>query len=73
MDDEDDIRTIEEALSTLNNAITWLKSMAEMADDDYDRQELAHGYEVDSDELEKAYEAVTTVLKPKLDPSSAGP
>jgi hypothetical protein len=73
IDDEDEIAAVEEALDTINDANTWLKSMSEASDEDHIRSEMAWDYEVDSDELEEAYETVTAVLKPKLDPPNVGP
>lgn len=73
IDDEDEIETIKNALETLNNANTWLKSMAMVIDEDFWREEPATDYRVDRDEYGKMRDSVTDVLKPKLDPPEAGP
>lgn len=41
IDDEDEIAAVEEALDTINDANTWLKSMAEASDEDYVRDKIA--------------------------------
>jgi hypothetical protein len=73
IDDEGDVEVVEDALDTLNDSRSYLKSMAEASDEDSYRSEIAWDYEVSDDDLEEIHDNVTAVLKPRIDPIEVAP
>lgn len=68
----DDLESLEATVETFNAALTYFRSQAQALDGEYMDREVAHDYEVATDELEDAYEAAADVVRERLDPPEVG-